>query len=211
MNAVTLPDGPSLPRVVQGAMALAAPLWMMRRMRTRYGSAFTINVPVFRKAVVISDPAEVKQLFMTSQESADILDVNLGRVLGPNSFFAISGDAHKRQRKLLVPPFHGRRLRAYEAIVEQEAVREMAAWPEDREFATLGPMMRITLNAILRAVFGADGAELTELRALLPAMVKLGSRLVALPIPRTDLGRWSPWGRVHAYRREYDATRSSTG
>ena len=81
----------------------------------------------------------------------------------------------------------------------------MAAWPEGHEFATLGPMMRITLNAILRAVFGAEGAELAELRTLLPAMVKLGSRLVALPIPRTDLGRWSPWGRAHAYRREYDA------
>jgi cytochrome P450 len=205
MNAVTLPDGPSLPRFVQGGMALTAPLWMMRRLRKRYGSAFTINVPVFGEAVIISDPAEVKQLFMTSPEIADILDVNLGRVLGPHSFFAISGDAHKRQRKLLVPPFHGRRLRAYEAIVEQEAVREMATWPEGREFATLGPMMRITLNAILRAVFGADSAELAELRELLPAMVKLGSRLVALPIPRTDLGRWSPWGRVHAYRREYDA------
>jgi len=204
MNAVTLPDGPSLPRFVQGGMALAAPLWMMRRLCARYGSAFTLNVPVFGKAVVISDPAEVKQLFMTSQEIADILDVNLGRVLGPHSFFAITGDAHRKQRKLLVPPFHGRRLRAYEAIVEQEAVHEMATWPEDREFATLGPMMRITLNAILRAVFGADGAELAELRDLLPAMVKLGSRLVALPIPRTDLGRWSPWGRVHAYRREYD-------
>jgi cytochrome P450 family 138 len=205
MNAVTLPDGPSLPRFVQGSMALAAPLWMMRRLHERYGSAFTINVPVFGEAVVISDPAEVKQLFTTSPEIADILDVNLGRVLGPNSFFAITGDAHRKQRKLLVPPFHGRRLRAYEAIVEQEAVREMATWPEDREFATLGPMMRITLNAILRAVFGADGAELAGLRDLLPALVKLGSRLVALPIPRTDLGRWSPWGRMHAYRREYDA------
>src|SRR5579863_6670344 len=81
----------------------------------------------------------------------------------------------------------------------------MADWPEGREFATLGPMMRITLNAILRAVFGAEGSELDELRTLLPAMVKLGSRLVALPIPRADLGRWSPWGRAHAYRRQYDA------
>jgi len=205
MNTVTLPDGPSLPRFVQGGVALAAPLWMMRRLRERYGSAFTINIPVFGEAVVISDPAEVKQLFMTSPELADILDINLGLVLGPNSFFAISGDAHKKQRKLLTPPFHGRRLRAYEAIIEEEAVREMAVWPEGREFATLGPMMRITLNAILRAVFGADGDELAELRTLLPAMVKLGSRLVALPIPRTDLGRWSPWGRAHAYRREYDA------
>jgi cytochrome P450 len=205
MNAVTLPDGPSLPRFVQGTVALAAPLWMMRRLHERYGSAFRLNVPIFGEAVVISDPAEVKQLFMTSPEIADILDFNLGLVLGPNSFFAISGDVHRKQRKLLTPPFHGRRLRAYEAIIEQEAVREMAAWPEGREFATQGSMMRITLNAILRAVFGADGAELTELRELLPAMVKLGSRLVALPIPHTDLGRWSPWGRVHAYRREYDA------
>src|SRR5579864_235407 len=205
MNTVTLPDGPSLPRFVQGGIVIAAPLWMMRRLRDRYGSAFKINVPIFGDAVVISDPAEVKQLFMTSPEIADILDINLGLVLGPNSFFAISGDAHRKQRKLLAPPFHGRRLRAYEAIIEQEAVREMAAWPEGREFATLGPMMRITLNAILRAVFGADGGDLAELRRLLPAMVKLGSRLVVLPIPRTDLGRWSPWGRAHAYRREYDA------
>jgi cytochrome P450 len=205
MNAVTLPDGPSLPRFVQGGMGLVAPLRTMRRLRKRYGSAFTIEVPIFGRAVVISEPAEVKQLFTTSPEIADNLDVNLGRVLGPNSFFAITGERHKKQRKLLVPPFHGRRLRAYEAIVETEAVREMATWPEGRQFATLDSMMRITLNAILRAVFGADGDELAALRVLLPAMVKLGSRLAVLPVPRTDLGRWSPWGRAYGYRREYDA------
>jgi len=199
------PDGPALPRLVQGGLALAAPLWAMRGLRARYGTAFTVNVPVIGKAVVISDPAEVKELFTTSQEAADNIDFNLGRVLGPNSFFALRGEAHHRQRKLLVPPFHGRRLRGYEAIVEQEAVREMATWPEGREFATQEPMMRITLNAILRAVFGAEGAELAELRELLPAMVKLGSRLAALPIPRTDLGRRSPWARARGYRREYDA------
>ena len=205
MNMTALPDGPSLPRFVQGGMALAAPLWTMRQLRDRYGSAFRVDVPIFGKAVVISDPAEVRQLFTTSPEIADNLDLNLGRVLGPHSFFAISGDAHKKQRKLLVPPFHGRRLRGYEAIVEEEAVREMATWPEGHEFATLDSMMRITLNTILRAVFGADGADLAALRELLPAMVKLGSRLAVLPIPRTDLGRWSPWGRGFAYRREYDA------
>ena len=205
MGTVTRPDGPGVPRLVQGGLALAAPLWTMRRLRGRYGSAFTVNLPVIGETVVISDPAEVKQLFTTSPEIADNLDFNLGRVLGPNSFFALSGEAHKQQRRLLVPPFHGRRLRGYEAIVEEEAVREMAAWPEGREFATLDSMMRITLNAILRAVFGADGTELAALRELLPAMVKLGSRLAVLPLPRRDLGRWSPWGRARAYRREYDA------
>jgi len=177
----------------------------MRRLRDRYGSAFTINVPIVGRAVVISDPAEIKQLFMAGPEVASNLEVNLGRVLGPNSFFALDGDAHRRQRKLLVPPFHGRRLGVYEAAVEEEAVREMASWPEGREFATLDSMMRITLNTILRAVFGADGAELAELRELLPKLVRLGSWLALLPIPHTDLGRYSPWGRFYGYRREYDA------
>ena len=205
MSTMTRPDGPSVPRIVQGGLALAAPLWTLRRLHRRYGSAFTLDLPFVGKAVLISDPAEVKQLFMTSPEIADNLDFNLGRVLGPNSFFALSGEAHKRQRKLLSPPFHGRRLREYEAIVEQEAVREMATWPEGREFATQDSMMRITLNAILRAVFGADGEELARLRELLPAMVKLGSRLAALPFPRARLGRWDPWARAHAYRLEYEA------
>jgi cytochrome P450 family 138 len=205
VTATKLPPGPSTPRLVQGVRGFTAPLRTMRGLRARYGPDFTVNVPIFGRAVVISDPAEIKQLFTTSPEIADNLDVNLGRVLGPNSFFAISGDRHKKQRKLLVPPFHGRRLGAYEAIIEEEAVREMTTWPEGREFATLGSMMRITLNAILRAVFGANGADLDELRELLPRMVTLGSRLAVLPIPRTDLGRWSPWGRAFALRRQYDA------
>src|ERR1044072_5063495 len=66
-------------------------------------------------------------------------------------------------------------------------------------------MMRITLNAILRAVFGAEGEEFDQLRELLPRAVTLGSRLAVLPIPTVDWGRWSPWGRFWLMRREYDA------
>ena len=65
-------------------------------------------------------------------------------------------------------------------------------------------MMRITLNAILRAVFGADGAELDELRRLIPPWVTLGSRLAALPKPKRNYGRFSPWGRLDEWRRQYD-------
>jgi cytochrome P450 len=198
-----LPPGPATPRFVQGVHALVTPLRGMRRLRARYGDAFTVHMPIFGRAVVISDPAEVKQLFTTDASTIDNLDANLGRILGPGSLFALSGEEHRTRRKLLVPPFHGRRLAVYERIVEDETVREMASWPVDRPFATLPSTMRITLNAILRAVFGAAGAELDQLRALLPRMVGLGSRLAVIPLPKR--GRWSPWTRFLAMRREYDA------
>jgi cytochrome P450 family 138 len=213
MTAVALPPGPTTPRFVQGAYALTVAWRGMRQMRERYGDAFTVNVPVFGHALVISNPAEIKQLFLAGTDMVDNLDRNLGRVLGPGSIFALSGEAHHRQRKLLVPPFHGRRLGAYERIVEEETAGEMATWPAGRPFATLPSMMRITLNVILRAVFGAEGAEFAALRDLLPRAITLGSRLATVPLPRVHLRRRaepqalrvSPWGRFFAMRREYDA------
>jgi cytochrome P450 len=205
MTTATLPPGPSAPRAVQGAYALLVARRGMRRMRERYGKAFTVNVPVFGRAVVISEPAAIKQLFLAGPDVADNLERNLGRVLGPGSLFALKGEEHRDKRKLLVPPFHGRRLAAFEQIIEDETVRELRSWPENQAFATMPSTMRITLNAILRAVFGAEGAEFAELRELLPPFVSLGSRLVVLPIPKIDLGRFSPWGRFWAMRREYDA------
>jgi hypothetical protein len=205
MTTVTLPPGPSSPGFAQAVYALTVPRHGMRRLRDRYGDAFTVKLPMFGRAVVISDPAEVKQLFQAGSDAADNPEPNLGRVLGPGSMFAITGEQHRKQRRLLVPPFHGRRLTTYEKIVEEETVRELASWPEGGEFATLPSMMRITLSVILRAVFGAEGAELSRLRALLPRAVALGSRLAVVPIPQADWGRWSPWGRFWAMRREYDA------
>jgi cytochrome P450 len=105
---------------------------------------------------------------------------------------------------LLTPPFHGRRLSVYETLIEEETVRELATWPQGREFATMDSMMRITLNVILRAVFGAEGKEFDELRELLPRLVLVGSALAALPVPQKFLGRYGPWARFAAHRRHYD-------
>ena len=110
--------------------------------------------------------------------------------------FARTGDRHRAQRKLLTPSFNGRRLSAYEAIIEREAVDEFATWPSDRTFATMPSMMRITLNVILRAVFGAEGQELERLREILPPGIRGGSNLALIPVPQWDWGRWSPWGQV---------------
>ena len=201
---VMLPPGSSAPRAIQGAYALTHRLRGMPQMRERYGDSFTAHVPIFGRVLVLSDPAEIKQLFMMKSDLVENVEPNLGRILGPGSIFAKVGDEHRAQRKLLVPPFHGRRLAAYERIVEEETVRELATWPQGREFATLPSMMRITLNAILRAVFGAEGAEFDRLRVLLPKLVERGARLASVPLGTKDLGRFSPWGRFQRMRAEYD-------
>jgi cytochrome P450 family 138 len=201
---VRLPPGPRLHPALQGLAFVASRRVSMRLLRRRYGSALSLHVPLFGAAVLVSDPALIRQLFLASPDVAGNIEANLGRVLGSGSLFNLEGAAHHRQRKLLVPPFHGKRMPAYEAIVEEETLRESASWPQGQPFETLAPMMRITLNAILRAVFGAEGAEFEALRRLMPAMVALGSKLAVLPVPRTDLGRWSPWGRFNAGRREFD-------
>lgn len=170
----------------------------------RYGSPFTVKLPIFGETVVIGDPALIKDLFTTGSDLVGRAS-NLGTVLGPGSTFSLDGDEHRARRKLLVPPFHGKRMVGYEAIVEEEVLREIESWPEGREFETLQPMMRITLNAILRTVFGAQGSAFDELRELFPAMIPLASRMTLMPAAfRRDLGPWTPWGRVQRFRSRYN-------
>ena len=203
-DPVRLPPGPRLPKAAIGVAFLTARHRTLSAIGRRYGSAFTVDLPIFGSALVISDRSLIKDLFTTNSDLVKRAS-NLGAVLGPGSTFSLDGAAHRERRKLLVPPFHGKRMTGYEAIVEDEVLRETAAWPEGREFETLEPMMRITLNAILRTVFGAQGAAFDELRELLPPMVPLASRMALLPSAlRRDLGPFSPWGRVQRSRRRYD-------
>ncbi|MBV8929752.1 MAG: cytochrome P450 [Mycobacteriaceae bacterium] len=203
-DPVRLPPAARVPKIVQGLAFVGARHRAVAALGRRYGATFTLNLPIFGETVVISDPAMVKDLFTTSSDLVGRAS-NLGAVLGPGSTFSLDGAEHRERRKLLVPPFHGKRMHGYESIVEDEVMREVATWPEGHEFETLPSMMRITLNAILRAVFGAEGAAFDELRQLLPHAVVLGSRIAVLPaFARRDFGRWSPWGRFLEYRRRYD-------
>ncbi|HET9167913.1 MAG TPA: cytochrome P450 [Actinospica sp.] len=202
--AVRVPPGPRRGSRLHGFAFAANRRRVTRRLSDRYGPTFTLRLPAWGPTVFLSEPALVKQLFTTSPELIGNMEPNLGRVLGGQSFFNLDGDEHKRQRKLLLPPFHGRRVQSYEGIIEEETLREIATWPEGVPFATQESMMRITLNAILRAVFGAQGEEFKALRELLPPMVTLGSKLTIMPGPELDLGRFSPWGRFRIYRRRFD-------
>lgn len=205
MDGTRTPPEVRIPRHLLGVAFVANRRGLLRALAARHGTAFGVRLPVFGRATFISDPALVKQLMMTPTEVAANLSPNLGRVLGEGSLFNLEGTEHRKQRKLLVPPFHGKRMHAYEAIVEEETLREAATWPQGEEFETLEPMMRITLNAILRAVFGAEGAEFDTLRRIMPPMVELGSRFTTLPVLSKDLGPRSPGGRFNAMRAEFDA------
>jgi cytochrome P450 len=203
---VRLPPGPRGPKAIQGIGMLVAQHGTVAALARRYGDSFTINLPLFGRTVMISDPALVKDLFNTSRHLLGRPKFNLGDIIGPGSMFNLEGDELLERRKLLLPPFHGNRVQSYEHVIEEEVMREIASWPEGREFATLPAMMRITLNAILRAVFGAEGPALEELRTLMPPAVELGSRIAFLPaLARRDLGRWSPGGRFLELRRRIDA------
>ncbi|MGE0215542.1 cytochrome P450 [Mycolicibacterium sp.] len=199
-----VPPAPRIPRFLQGIGFSVSRKWTVAQVARRCGDTFTLTLPVFGKTVMITDPALAKQLFMANTDDVGNIQPNLSRVLGPGSVFALDGEHHRRRRRLLTPPFHGKSIKNYERIFEEETLREAANWPEGVAFPTLEPMMRITLNAILRAVFGADGAQLDDLRRIIPPWVTLGSRLAVLPTPARMYGRFSPWGRLAAYRREYD-------
>ncbi|BBY23427.1 cytochrome P450 [Mycobacterium stomatepiae] len=203
-SVVRLPPTARIPKLLQGFGFAMSRRSMMQRLSRRYGNVFALKLPMWGHVVMVSDPQLAKQIFTTSPDELGNIQPNLSRLFGYGSVFGLEGDDHRCRRRLLAPPFHGKSIKNYESIIEEETLRESAGWPQDESFATLAPMMRITLNAILRAVFGADGAELDELRRLIPPWVTLGSRLAALPKPKRDYGRFSPWHRLDEWRRQYD-------
>ncbi|BBW99758.1 cytochrome P450 [Mycolicibacterium moriokaense] len=201
-----MPPVVRLPKAVQGVLLAGFRRRFLSYAQKRYGSVFAINVPFFSHSVVVSDPKLVRQVFLASTDDLINVQPNLSRIFGPGSVFALDGTEHRARRKLLAPPFHGQSIKNYEKIIEEETLRESANWPEGKEFRTLEPMNRITLSVILRAVFGADGAELDYLREIIPPWAELGSRMATLPEPSFNTTRYSPWGRLTEFRRNFDRT-----
>ncbi len=202
-SAYRLPPGPKTPRLLNGIAFLAARNTLIRRLQQRYGDAFTIEMPGFGRMVLVSRPDLVKQVYTAKPDVLHGGKNPLGEVLGHGSLFSMDEERHLRERRMLLPPFHGDRMRSYEELVEEEAQRGMESWPEGAEFASIESFQRITLRIILRAVFGAEGRELAELEKLLPPLTAVGQRLVTAPFLRRDYGRRSPGGRWRRLMRQY--------
>ncbi|HEX4108911.1 MAG TPA: cytochrome P450 [Solirubrobacteraceae bacterium] len=201
----SLPPGPTGPRLLQTIAITRRQRPWLERNRRRYGRLFTVNVLGLGQFVVVSDPVLVREVFTADPKVLHAGSGSpLGAVLGPNSLLAIDEERHMEQRKLLLPPFHGQRMKGYETLIAAIAAEEIDGWPVGEEIATLPSFMRITLRAILQAVFGAHGAELEELERLIPPYVEMGSKVVGATFIQRDLGRHSPWGRFLRIRAELD-------
>ncbi|MFV0495136.1 cytochrome P450 [Mycobacterium sp.] len=202
--ALRLPPAVAGPKFFQGMGFVLARHWFWKQMVRRHGQVFRVDLPVYGSVVVVCDPQLSKQVFSASPDALGNIQPNLSRLFGSGSVFGLDGEDHRRRRRLLAPPFHGKAMKKYEAIIEEETLRETAGWPDRQSIPTLPTMNRITLNAILRAIFGADGAELDQLRRMIPPWVTLGSRMAPMPTAKRNYGRYSPWGRLAAWRRRYD-------
>ena len=200
------PPALPVPKALQGFAFAGFRRLMVTKAYKRNGRVIELNLPFFGKTVLVSDPALIRTVFMASTDDLTNVKPNLSRIFGPGSVFALDRGEHRARRKLLAPPFNGQSIKNYEKVIEEETLRESANWPQGEEFRTLEPMNRITLNVILRTVFGADGVELDYLRGIVPPFAKLGSRLATLPEPPLRLKRFGPWARMDEFRRNFDRT-----
>jgi cytochrome P450 family 135 len=202
----TLP-GPRLPRPVAGVRFLATEHRMLARYRRRYGDIFAVKVWPFDPLVVIGDPAEVKRIFRGDPAQLHAGEGNqvLGPVVGPRSVLVLDEKEHLRTRKMLLPPFHGARMRVYGDVMREEAEAEVATWPSGAEFPLLGAMQRLTLRIILRTVFGVEqGSRMAELERALIRLMGRGSQIMLVPLLQRDYGPGSPQRRFEQARAEVD-------
>ena len=204
-----LPPGPAIPRALQTLKWIWKPFPFMRSCARAYGDAFTIRLLGFAPLVFCSHPSAIREIFTGDSETllAGRSNVLLKPVFGPNSILLLDGPRHRRERKLLMPSFHGERLRLYANVMRETVDRSIADWPVGRVFPIHKYMQQITLDIIFRVVFGlCEGEEWSRLRALLVEFLGLTGSGPALLIPglQVNLGPLTPWRRFRQLVQEID-------
>src|SRR3954449_10837962 len=182
MPATGIPPGPRLPAVVQAARIAGDPVGWLERRHASYGDCFSSKFPFFGNLVYVSDPAEIKRIFAGDTEvfhAGEANSIPLGPVFGNYSLLTLDDDEHMRQRKLLLPPFHGEAVRRYGEEIEQIADRELDGWPLGKPFSLRPAMQAITLDVILRTVFGVREPErLAAFRTAITRVAETGNALI---------------------------------
>jgi cytochrome P450 family 135 len=203
-----LPPGPRLPGPLQALRLVARPLAFLHSCERRFGRTFTVSFAPYGRVVYLADPEDIRTVFSgdgatfhTGEARAPLADV-----LGQRSLLLLDEGEHLRERKLMLPPFHGERLRAYEDAMASITAAEMDSIPLGRPVALRPHMQAITLEVILRVVIGTREPERLEpLRRALSRLTSLNPiLLLAASLVRRDLGPGSPWRTFTRIRDEAD-------
>jgi cytochrome P450 len=188
-----LPPGPRLPAALQLLATWKRPAASLERLRQRYGKRITVQLPFQPPFVILSDPDEIRELFMASPESihpgegARVLEPTVGS----NSVILLDEAAHMEQRKLLLPAFHGERMQRLTGLMTELADREVASWPRDQPIKLHPRLQRLTLEIILRAVFGLEqGERLEQLREVLAGILAFAESPLSVVPPLTRRLGW---------------------
>jgi cytochrome P450 len=189
MQPAGLPPGPSYPSAIQSIGFWTRPFAFLRQCRERYGKRFTIRLPLSPPFVMLTDPAEVKEVFTAPP---DVLRPGQGArvlepIVGSNSVLLLDESAHMSQRKLLLPAFHGERMERLAGLMEEVTSEELAQLPRGVPVELHPHMQDLTLRIILRAVFGLEpGERFDTLRRRLQAMLEFGDKPISLMPPPKD-------------------------
>ncbi|MGN6276500.1 MAG: cytochrome P450 [Solirubrobacterales bacterium] len=203
-----MPPGSKAPRLVQAARYARDPLGFLGGQQRRYGDIFSVHFPFFGHVVYVARPDLVKAVFTGAPSVFHAGEANatvLEPALGPHSVLTLDDEPHMRQRKLLLPPFHGERVRRYEELIVEMTQQEMESWPVGEPFALRPHTQRITLAVIMRAVFGVhDEERLERFERLIDDFAKRVGVITSFPILRRNLGPGSPWPRFLRSRAALD-------
>jgi cytochrome P450 len=191
-----LPPGPRAPSVLQMVATWTRPTASLERLRQQYGKRITVQLPFQPPFVILSDPAEIKELLTASPtaihpgEGARILEP----IVGKNSVILLDEGVHLEQRKLMLPAFHGEKMQQLVGLMTELTERELDGWPREQPLTLHPRLQRLTLEIILRAVFGLDeGTQLDELRAALTEVLAFAENpLSVIPAAREKLRWWRP-------------------
>ena len=208
-----LPEGTRTLSLLQKFHWLTNPLEILEKHEKIYGDIFTFPVaPRGIPQVVISNPEGIKKIF-----TADLKQLDSGKeagvkplFVGDRSLLALSGERHKRERKLLMPPFHGERMRAYGELICDLTEQVTSRWKIGETFSVRSSMQAISFQVILKAVFGLeDGPRYQELTQLLTQRLEGAKSIVRIilllfPLFQKDWGPLSPWGRLIRNERQID-------
>ena len=200
-----LPPGPRLPRAMQTIAWWNRSVPFLERCRERYGKRFTMRLLQTPPFVHHSDPEHIRELFTAPPEvlhpgeGARILEP----VVGANSVILLDERAHLSQRKLMLPAFHGEKMQRLSGLMQEVTEREVERWPKDEPISLHPRLQALTLEIILRAVFGLDSGErLDAMRDRLTTILEYGARPASM-LPMFQRGK--TWGEFMRGREEADA------